>query len=292
MREVYAAKSRGCDHAVLVGQGEPMLWPFVFLWVEECAKAGITTSIITNGALPIKLYEDVREAGLDHLHISMHGLASINDIAERPTAASRQKELREWLKKEEWPWRMNMTIQKLNVHELAETALACIDHGCKHIIPLGFLPHYDWQDPVKLREVAVHPEIIGKEIERLYDQVVSKSDALFTIRYHPMCHLRQDLRKYVVNARHVLYDPWEWEYGYLGLDDHSYYAASVSIGESVAIQGAPCSACSLRDACGGWNRVYAAGYDGAKLCAIPGERVAIGDLHNQNPANVQKGYYR
>lgn len=294
MNEVLHAKARGCDHAVLVGWGEPGLWPHLFDFIGECSKNEITTSIITNGSLKIEHYAKMREAGLNHLHVSVHGLGVVlDDIVGFEGAGCRQQALMQFLEEEQWPWRMNMTVQQKNIDQLTLIAAACASHYCKHIISLGFLPHYEWNDPAKMREVAVHPAIVGERLKEVYSQIANYPDVMFTIRYQPMCHLSEELWKYVVNARYVLYDPWEWEYGNAGKNDSEYYSAAVAIGNGVAIQGYPCNQCGLQVHCGGWNKTYANGFNGASLQPVSrpvGEKYP-GFYHDQNPANLAKGYF-
>ena len=299
--EVSAAKARGCDHAVLVGWGEPGLWPQIIDFISAVKDMGMTSSIITNGSCSVGIYEKMREAGLNHLHISVHGIANdLDKISGFPGAGQRQQQLFQWLKAERWPWRMNMTVQRLNYRSLRDIAQACLFYGCRHIISLGFLPHYEWTDPSKLRNVAVHPGELRPFIEEMIKEVESHNEynhhgfkSMVTVRYHPMCHLAPEYRKYVVNARYVLYDPWEWEYGNAGKSDEEYWKAALEIGSSVSADDQPCAGCGLRMHCGGWNRVYAAGFAGAGLTAIdmPEESKRPGWLHDQNPANQGNGWF-
>lgn len=300
-RETVAAKERGCDHAVLVGWGEPGLWPPLLDYLARVESIGMSSSIITNGSLPVSKYAAMRAAGLNHLHVSIHGIgAMLDEISGVPGSGDRQKELLEWLKAEKWPWRMNMTVQKVNHKELSAIAEMCLDAGCRHIISLGFLPHYEWNDPEKLRQVAVHPAELREDIEKVFCIVENFNEyekhgykAMITVRYHPMCHLSPEYRKYVVNARYVLYDPWEWDYGAAGRSDESYWNAALDVGNTVAIQADPCRACGLNIHCGGWNRIYADGFDGALLQAVemPEETKIPGWLHDQNPANHGNGWF-
>lgn len=301
MNELRAAKTRGCDHAVVVGWGEPTLWPNLIDFVIAVKDLGMTSSIITNGMASIDRYVKLRVAGLNHLHISCHAIGTeLDEIAGLPGAGKRQRELMEWLRNAEWPWRMNMTVQKINYQNLLNIAAQCVAHGCRHIISLGFLPHYEWNDPNKLRQVAVHPkelrpyiEDVIKFVENCNSELPDSEKVMMTVRYHPMCHLATEYRKYIVNARYVLYDPWEWEYGNAGKTDDSYWQAAVDIGNTVSIIGTPCYNCDLGIHCGGWNRIYAAGFDGADLHAIETDPIAqfCGYLHDQNPANHGLGYF-
>jgi MoaA/NifB/PqqE/SkfB family radical SAM enzyme len=302
MQETERAKARGCDHAVLVGWGEPGLWPYLIDWIKEVQKLGMTSSIITNGSVAIGHYAKMRDAGLNHLHVSAHGIGeTLDTISGIPGSGEKQLKLMQWLQQEQWAWRMNMTVQQANYQELASIANTCIMHGCRHIISLGFLPHYDWNDPNKMREVAVHPGVLKPYIQAVADEVIGynvisttpDNYVMFTIRYHPMCHLDEEYRKYVVNARYVLLDRWEWDYGTAGLPPESHWNECLNIGNSVAIQTAPCTRCGLQMHCGGWNRVYAAGFNGAGLegVTMPIETQVPGYLHDQNPANHEKGWF-
>lgn len=298
MIEATAAKMRGCDHIVFVGWGEPGLWPNLLESLRQIHNIGMSTSIITNGSVAIRHYAAMRDAGLNHLHVSVHGYDEILDeISGFPGAGERQRELFAWLKAENWPWRMNMTVQRVNYKHLPHIAELCMDNGCRHIISLGFLPHYEWNDPNKLREVAVHPAELQPYIEATADAVLQRDGTMLTIRYHPMCHLNDQYRKYVVNAQYVVYDPWEWDYdGSAGMNEESLWKIALNVGGAVSITGEPCSRCGLKIHCGGWNRVYAAGFDGAGLKAVDVSTVGIGHLrpgyyHDQNPANNSNGWF-
>lgn len=302
MNEAIAGKNRGCDHVVFVGWGEPGIWPNLIDSIKEITKIGMTSSIITNGSVSIAHYAKIREAGLNHLHISVHGIGeTLDKVSGVPGSGAKQLELFKWLKDENWPWRMNMTVQQANYVALPYIARTCIDHGCRHIIPLGFLPHYEWNDPNKLQQVAVHPAVLRPHIESVaslveYENATrdEEEQIMLTIRYHPMCHLNPEYRKYVVNAKYVVYDPWEWDYeGSAGLTGESLEKVADKIGNSVAINEEPCTKCGLRMHCGGWNKVYAAGFGGASLQAwlLPEMVQHRGWLHDQNPANHGKGWF-
>lgn len=290
--ETVAAYRRGCNHAVLVGQGEPGLWPYLIDWLKLCRATGITTSIISNGTMNVDLYEQMYACGLNHLHLSVHGVGPVLDeIVGVNGSGKRQAETIEWLKKSDLPWRMNVTLQQGNYKTLSDIAGYCMDNGCRHIVLLGFLPHYEWNDPAKMRTVAVDPRELEPYINAAC-KAVSDRVVLLTVRYHPMCRIAPEYAKYVVNARYVLYDPWEWDYGHSGDSEEDLWKAAVSMGDSVAVAGKPCHSCAVRMHCGGWNRVSAAGFPGCieaqEYCKLPD---VPGSLHDLNPANSEKGWF-
>lgn len=294
LKEVRDAKARGCDHALLVGWGEPALWPSLIDWIKGVADLGMTSSMITNGSVHLDTYRKARAAGMNHLHVSVHG---INDTLETITGTRgsglKQQQLLNWLKDQKWPWRMNMTVQKDNYKEMPEIAEMCLYYGCKHIISLGFLPLYEWDSEKHCPDVAVHPAEIRPYVEKVAERVLQESDVMLTIRYHPFCHIGEQYWKYIVNARYVHYDPWEWDYGHAGLNDEQLWAEAQAFGRTQSIEGPPCCFCDLKMHCGGWNRVYAAGFDGAHLVAVKDRKIpqAPGYFHDQNWANGAKGYF-
>lgn len=295
--QLDAAKARGCDHAVLVGWGEPSLYPFLLPFFESCQARGMTSSIITNGTMDPNVAGTMYARGLNHLHVSVHGVGEVLDtVAGSPGAGARQARVLDFLAEKGLPWRSNTTMQKANYQQIPEIVRFCLERGVLHYVFLGFLPHYEWHN--RVAEVAVHPAELRPIIEeglRIIEEYNEKTGAgvMATVRYHPFCHLDQKYWKYIVNARYVLYDPWEWDYGHAGDDDVTRWrAATKEIGGAVSIETAPCLKCAVRMHCGGWNRVYAAGFDGAGLVAqpAPGNYVA-GYYHDQNPANAGKGWF-
>lgn len=288
-QKITTAHANGLDHVVMVGYGEPSLCPNVPAILEHAHGLGMSTSMITNGATGLRRYQEFFRLGIDHLHISSHGLnGTLDAIAGDSRAFAKQAELKEWLKSEGLPFRTNVTMQQINYRELPDLAQYEHEMGVYHFVLLGFLPHYEWKGHVD--EVAVHPAELRPYIEDAADALL-ESGTLFTIRYHPFCHLRPDLWKYVVNARYVFFDNMEWNYRLQVRDLDALWRAAVDCGESVAIQGEPCKSCSARRHCGGWNKTYAAAFDGADLVPIhepPDEYADVwsqdGGLHDMNPA--------
>lgn len=294
VRKVDRAAAGGLNHAVLVGYGEPTLAPHVDSVLEYCHNRGMATSIITNGSLKLDRFKRLFAIGLDHLHISSHGLGdTLDEIVGRKGAFQKQAVLKRWLAAEGLPFRTNVTLQQLNYTELAYLAEYETDHRVHHFVLLGFLPHYEWHKHVT--EIAVHPAELRPFIEDAC-RVLIKRKTLFTIRYHPFCHLSPEFWKYVVNARYVAFDPWEWNYDLQVHDLGRLWNYSVGTGEGVAIKTPPCSKCAAYRHCGGWNRTYAAAFGGADLTPItepPAEYRDVweidGGLHDMNPANQCSG---
>ncbi len=155
-KEVDSAIERGCDQIYLVGWGEPCIYPHVFSLLKYAHGKNMSSSIITNGALPIKIFERLYNEGLNHLHISTHGINGIADkIAQVGGTHEKQLKLKKWLKENNLPWRSNMTVQLDNYKILNQTIEENIKYGVYHFVLLNFLPHYEWKRHV--REMAVHP---------------------------------------------------------------------------------------------------------------------------------------
>jgi MoaA/NifB/PqqE/SkfB family radical SAM enzyme len=299
----------GLTHVVMIGQGEPSLCPNTPAILDYARSLGLSTSIITNGTTGLHRFQSYyRTHGLDHLHISSHGLNGTLDRISGVTGAfAKQAELKQWLQAEGLPYRTNTTLQQQNYTELLDLVDFEIAHGVKHFAFLGFLPHYEWRQAENTLQVAVHPAVLRSYIEEASLRLRA-AGVWFTIRYQPFCHLRPDLWPHVVNAHLATYCPWEWSYtidhyeqpalGELMVPDKVKETAR-RMGESVGIQGAPCNECSARRHCGGWNRFYAAAFDGAGLSPIrevPPEYAAVwdrdGGVFDLNPANQQSGTLR
>lgn len=293
VQEMRAAHARGCNRIVLIGEGEPMLHPKIEEIILAADIIGLKSNIITNGTLPIKNYSALFKFGLNHIQISAHATgALLDEIMEHPDAGEKQGAFIDWLSENKRPFRTNTTLQQLNYKQLPDITDYLIQKGAFHVALLGFLPHYEWHD--HLKDVAVHPAELRPYIEQASDLLINVG-RLFTIRYHPFCHLAPKYWKYVVNSRYVLFDPWEWDYGHYNPNPLKVWLDAFPMGDSVAVQGKPCSECLMKIHCGGWNRFYTQAFDGAGLMPIveiPEEYQPFdvtGGLHDLNPANQHKG---
>lgn len=292
----------GLDHVVLVGYGEPSLAEETVELLQYAHSKGMASSMITLGNTGLRRFQQFVRLGVDHFHISSHGLGdTVDEIVKQRGTFRKQAELKEWLRLEEVPFRTNAAMQQANYRELPYLAEYEIEHGTLHFVFLGFLPHGEWSLSAyreNLLEVAVHPAHLRPYIED-GAEVLLDDGVYFTIRYHPLCHLAPKYWPYVVNARYCQFDPWEWNYQLQAHDPARLWEYAKSLGESVAIQGRPCSDCLARRHCGGWNRTYAAAFDGADLKPIrdvPDQYRDVwlqdGGLHDLNPANHHSGTIR
>lgn len=301
-QEVLDAKARGCNRVYYVGQGEPTLYPGIVELTQFATEQHMGSSVITNGLAGIKKYEALYAAGLDHPHISMHGVGEVlTQIADTGLdAGKKQDEFMQWLHKNNLPFRTNSTVQKLNYKTLPDIARKAIGYGVKHFVVLGFLPHYDW---IKyLTETAVPINESAPFVEQTSD-IVLDAGRLLTLRYQPHCVLKPKYWPYIVNARYVPFDPWEWENNHHDFDIEKVWKFAIDLGNQVAVRGKPCDGCAAHTHCGGWNKVFAGHHDhGGKHLRtltnadIPAEwrhlRDVRGGLHDLNPANAHCGFLR
>lgn len=255
LAKVDKGRARGCDHVVLVGWGEPTLSAHLGPLLCACRDRGMTTSIITNGVQPTSHYAKMYyEWGLDHLHISSHGFGDTLDVvAARAGAGDKQLKLKEWLRAEGLPFRTNVTLQAANYKQVPDIIRRDAELGSFHLVMLGFLPHYEWADMKKTEQVAVAPSVLRPYVEEAARWLLDNKK-LFTIRYHPMCHLSPEFWPYVVNTRYVLFDPWEWNYSLQADDPVALWRDAVKMGDSQIEHGGPCDHCAARRHCGGYNK--------------------------------------
>lgn len=297
--EIIIGKNGGCNQVIGVGWGEPMLHPEIYKLAEFVKSQKMKFSIITNGNLNLDRYKLLYDAGVDHLHLSVHGLGdTLNKITGSPTAAKNQGRLIDWLNENKLPWRSNTTLQHDNYEQLPDIARYCVDRGCKHFVALNFLPHYGWSNKVK--EIAVHPGKLQRYIEESID-ICESENVMTTIRYQPMCHLKPKYWKFVTNALYVVFDIWEWCYNGIWPNDSEFkmWRNALSLQNAVKIESYPCNTCKALLHCGAWNRNYMQAYDGADLkpvTLVPKEYEKvihkIGGIFDMNPANNHKGYFR
>lgn len=300
LRKVDYGQAHGCENVVLEGWGEPMLHPHLRALLIACRERGMRTSIITNGAVKLDLYKMCyEECGLDHLLISSHGQGQfLDDIAERKGAFEKQLRLKQWLQSSGHPFRTNFVLMDSNYANCPESVKADVELGSFHVNLIGFQAHYEWQNAAASKSeayaVAVDPAKLRPYIEEA-GEIVTGANRLFTVRYHPMCHLSPKWWPYVVNARYVFFDPWEWNYSLQVLDMDKLKRDSFAMGDSVGGRQ-ECNECILQRHCGGWNRNTAL-VSHAQLISIkevPEEYKATnlnedGALHMLNPANHYDG---
>ena len=139
----------------------------------------------------------------------------------------------------------------------------------------------------------MHPMELRPYVERAIG-VIEETGIDCTLRYHPLCHLSKEYWKYVTNALYVLVDSGEWDYGHCGEDTDIFRRSMLQLNEVTAIKTRPCCDCDAALHCGGWNRIYADGFNGADLTAItlPPEQRQFGYFFLQNPARDFEGFYR
>lgn len=306
LAKVDKGRARGLNHVVLEGFGEPLLMRTLDQLLLACKERGMTTSIITNGTIigsgsnPFARYEKCyREWGLDHLHISSHGFGhTLDEITQLKGAGEKQLRLKQWLKAEGLPFRTNITLQQINYQQIPEIIAQDVELGSFHCVMLGFIPLYEWRDPRKTQEVGVHPAKLRPYIERAA-RFLKDRNHLFTIRYHPHCHLDPEFWPYIVNARYVFLDPFEWNYALQADDIPALWEASKKMGDSVAVKD-PCHRCSAYRHCGGWNIGNVQGTGAVhdlQPISFPSGVPAIyhslwhtdGGLHDLNPVNHLDG---
>jgi MoaA/NifB/PqqE/SkfB family radical SAM enzyme len=295
MRQVDEASERGCDHIYFVGWGEPALYPEIAEIVKYCRGLGLPTSMITNGAVPLKIYERLFELGLDHVHISTHAVGEVHDeIAGLKGAYRHQRELKRWLSEHDLPWRSNTTVMQKNFRMLKEIILEAMEFDIFHFVLLTFLPHYEWKRHV--HDMAVHPEELAPHLEGAMDLLLA-GKRWFTLRYFPFCHLQPKYWQYVVNAYYVQFDPWEWEYGQYNKDDiRSTFRGARALRKNVRVETCEARCLAWRH-CGGWNRNYCNALGGDSILKPITEIPEMykehwdrdGGLHVLNPANLHSG---
>lgn len=115
------AQAIGTKTLVLTG-GEPFMHPRLFDIVRAARERGMGVNITTNGTLVEKRWEELREAGVDSLSVSVDGLAPTHDaLRGQPGCHSRTMKALTRLRQEGGVGvSLYFVVTRKNVHELPE----------------------------------------------------------------------------------------------------------------------------------------------------------------------------
>jgi len=288
--KIDTAKRGGLTAVAMVGYGEPSIAETVHDILNYAHGQRMSTSMITTGVTGLHRFKTFYRMGMDHILLSAHGLdGTMDEVLKHKGAFKKQAELMDWLRSEQLPFRTNTVLIQQTYRELPEIADYLIERGTWHFVFLGFLPHYKL--PEYLPELAVDPRELRPYIEDAAERLL-EAGVYFSIRYHPFCCLAPKYWPYVTNARYVFFDNREWNYPLQVHNVEQLWKDAVACGESVAVQGEPCSSCVARRHCGGWNRTMAANFPGCvqAIREIPEQYQEVwdrdGGMFDLNPVNA------
>ena len=294
--KMVAAKKRGCNHALAIGWGEPMMYRHINEFVANAKEVGLHSSIITNGVIHTSKYEKLYDLGIDHIHLSVHAIGDTFDKITRTHGSWRllEKNLI-WLKENNLPFRTNTTIQQENFESLPDIVRRILNYRPYHVVLLGYLPIISQRG--KLEKVMKSYSEIRSPLERALG-ILEENGVFFTLRYHPFCKINMKYWKYITNTPYVVFDPWEWEYGLLTENLQEMYSNGMKKFGGVLHNDVPCEQCAVKLHCGGVHKAYFKFEDDVcepvklELLDVGEQKIIekMGLYFDRNPANSLTGY--
>ncbi len=244
-REVEDLVATGHDGVLLTG-GEPTLHPELPEMVRRAARAGLAARIITNGQETARrgVLESLREAGLRHLHVSLHShRKAVQDrIARKPGSLDRAARTIRRAGTLGMAVDVNIVLCSLNLPALDRTAAWIVRSfpHVRHVVFNGLDPHTN--------RIADNPWIVPRlaDIDLPLAGALTLLDAAgltFRVERVPLCymgdwaHVSTETRKIVKGEQRVIHF----------LDEKGRYAAT-----SFRHDKAPCCrVCTVDAICAG-----------------------------------------
>lgn len=247
-RRVEDLAERHYDGVILTG-GEPTLVPWLPALVSHATHLGLATRIITNGQRLAngELLDDLRAAGLRHLHVSVYSHdPDIHDGLTR-NPGSHDRAMRTLTRVGDRPGLsadVNCVIHSRNAGALDRVA-ALVVEGFPHVRHMVF-NNLD----ARMNRVAENPDTVP----RLIDMELSLARAMrfldargrtFRVERVPLCYMAEwahcstETRKLVKAEERTIHF----------LDQKGTVRQSSS--NFVHARGLACAACRVRDICGG-----------------------------------------
>lgn len=246
--------------------GEPTIYPKIFELIKYCSDIKLHPTCITHGLhlSDFNLAEKFKEAGINDFLISIHAIGEVSDRIfglKNKNSVKKQIQAFDNLIKLEIPFRCNITITKLNLKQLSDIALTCIDHGCLIINYIIFNPYFEWE---KINDIWFQAEynMIKSELEKAVN-VCTRNNIEVNIRYLPIC-IMKGREEFVYTNYQLPYDMHEWDFNSwydLGftenLDKNDYFKLSeIQSQRFNYIKGSCCLNCSARNICDGFHAQY------------------------------------
>lgn len=263
-KQVYAAKSRGCDACDISG-GEPMQNPSVVELVRLCAELDLKPRIISSLICPERTLDGVLDAGVDDWLISMHGAKHETHDAIVNVPRARQFQIRRLAKiAARMRYCCNYVMVERNQTEMVEWVqwLLSLDHEPPKVVNfINFNAFPPWLKSPEWRAKALANVVDIRQCGPVLDEaidILEDNGIGVNVRYYPMCGLAERHRKNVCNDLHVAFDFGEWDnaFGATTPIDQVYHQYAVPLSTRNEEKGQPCSGCDHQWICGGANKIW------------------------------------
>jgi MoaA/NifB/PqqE/SkfB family radical SAM enzyme len=188
--------------------------------------------------------------------MSVHGVGECHDVLTGGSGHFKQL-LRSMEKiREKTSFRFNVVMNRFNITDLPKIANLAVEFGVRIVNFINFNPHNVWKEHTvecgniiaNLREVE---PVLNEIIPYLEDNNVGVN-----VRYYPMCRIKEEYRRTISNDLHVLFDPYEWDYGTLPKTFDTFMRRAVDLSHCNEESNEPCNNCQLKNICGGINKHF------------------------------------
>lgn len=290
--DIFKAQQRGNNYIDATG-GEPTLYPHIIELIQHASSLNMKFCIITNGITGKNQTQKILEAGIDDWLVSVHDHAMKLKGGTEFNARERQerflKQVQEFNKgKDERPYRFNCCMSRENQADLVKTVQWAIQWNPRIFNFINMNPHNDWQKDVEgTKKIIGDLDVLEKQLCEAIP-ILLQNDIGVNVRYYPMCRLPEVFRQYIANDRHVLFDPYEWDYNITPKTFQTYLNASDNMSRSVEWNGQPCLKCDLKFICGGINSAFFRACGGKNIITpVKINGIAKDDFYHYRRANTK-----
>ncbi|MBF0246252.1 MAG: radical SAM protein [Planctomycetes bacterium] len=201
--------------AVDIQGGEPTIYPDILSLVKHCRQIGLAPTLITN-ALALHSRTkclELKDAGVEDLLISVHGLNEVYDTAvgNIPGASRKQIQAINNCRDMAIPFRFNTVLAKSVLPQLVEIVRLALESGAQVVNFIAFNPFEDQQGNVRSKsDVPMYTEVVGPLCSAL--DLCRKAGLEANVRYLPFCVAPEQYREHFYNFQQLPYDQHEWDY--------------------------------------------------------------------------------
>jgi len=275
--QIEKAKDRGNKYIDFTG-GEPMVHPDIVELVEFCSRIELQSCIITCGVTKIELWQQVIDAGLKDVLLSVHGVGEVHDfLVNKDGAYKKLESFIDFLNKHGMFWRTNTVITSKNYKQLPELARRFFYWNPKVVNFINFNPYYSWKNKEMIDIECRYTE--SSEYLKEAIRILEKSSSIVVnVRYYPFCMLK-GYEKNVCNMLQVMFDPFEWDYGVSPKTVERFHEHGKHLQRTYCVETPVCKTCTVYPICGGPNSSYVRRYGYSELLPYFDQSIPIDQFY-------------
>lgn len=264
VQEIGKGLSRGNTWCDFTG-GEPTMHPDICQFIELLNKKNCGSTIITNGVVNQFVIDNLIESGLKEFLVSIHGLEETHNKLTIQGARKSQIKFLEQINGRVG-LRFNCVINQFNQNELIETSEWMRQWNPSIVNFINMNPHHGWMhDNQAIEDIIAGFYIVRPQLDASI-KLLEDAGIGVNVRYYPMCQIAEEYRRCICNDLHVVFDPYEWDYGIRVKQPEVFLQWGINGSNNIECKEYPCKECDLQWICGGLN---------SKFLEIAGEKCII-----------------